>query len=403
MVSNSTPSGEPNTDSTDTSRRDYLKSATVTAGSVVALAGCSGGGGGGGSGGDGGSASGGNNNSQTGSSGSEFADAINVTFYGGSQGKAFRDTVAKSFQKETGVKVNVKFQYTDWGALSKQKAGGGGNIHGLYLQGMSLYAGMQDDLVQPIRPENVPNLDNLTKKFDPTRDQPWSPGEKAFFSPHQYGGVGATRNADNVDKVEKWDDLMKSGLKNELSFPGSYLEETIAVAARDIGIQDFNQLEAGSDKMEKVWERIGTYNDYMSQWYDSATTMRNLLSNKTVQAGAYWYGRVYPINQQTNLNLKYEIPENGSMIWITGYAVPNAISEKERYTVERLINHMLDPEVNKPFSNRIRYATPFKTEYSWEKGNPDNEHIDKLDPWDPEVVANNMKQWRQRFQQVIQR
>jgi spermidine/putrescine transport system substrate-binding protein len=68
-----------------------------------------------------------------------------------------------------------------------------------------------------------------------------------------------------------------------------------------------------------------------------------------------WSGDIFQA-MESDTNIRYVIPEEGSMIWTDNMCVPANAANRD--TAEAFINYILKPEVGAALSNYIRYATP---------------------------------------------
>jgi spermidine/putrescine-binding protein len=177
-------------------------------------------------------------------------------------------------------------------------------------------------------------------------------------------------------------------------------------AALSIGV-DFNEIEKGGSDAQKIWDRIAEQDEYVYQWWSSASSAQELFTSESALAGDYWYGRVGAL-QQEDVPISYKIPEEGA---VHGVSANNMGVEEDpdRYTAELYLNHISKPEPSSIVAKQLPYYQPFTFDgedyppnapESYRE-NPDLKDFDKLTMWDYPFFNEHASDWRNKFQSTI--
>jgi spermidine/putrescine transport system substrate-binding protein len=361
-------------------RRSFLRAAGV--GTMAAVAGCSGGPGAGGS--DSGGADG------------ELADELTVHGLGGTWGENVRAGYVETFEEEFGVDVTYR-EHGGAGELITEIQAGRVDTHVVEQNDPTVYQGIVNDVWQPLREENLPNLDNVVA-FDP-QDSPVDPGEEIHHVPNLFGGYGLVYNEEVIDEPTSWQDIYVDGLENAVTH-SQFTESVVALAATELGL-DFNDL--GEDEIDQVFDRVAEQNEFVVEWWDSGATAEQLFATGEANAGSFWLGRTQSLRENDGVPLRYTVPEEGTLAWIDCWTIPAGIEEPHRRTAEAFLNHVLAVEPSEEIARRISYAQAIELENPPEgySQNPDVVNSDRLRVWNHELLNENRKTWSQRFQKAI--
>lgn len=388
---------ETMSDSPITSRRKFLG---TTAGIASAgLAGCSDS-----SEGDTGAETGGGSATPTAggttSSSDDLADSLTVATFGGSYGEALKTAYFDTFEEEYGVTINQ--QTADIGNLITQmQAGTATGVHWLDVVWSSFYNAYQDDIWQPFREENLPAIDRLRSEFRP-ENFPYMPGDQYWMIPVEVSTVAACYNSDEMSEPTTWDDMYNETTQGSLGFYGT-IDLVVGIAALHNEI-DLNNLEEDYEsKMQQVWETVQMQNEYVLQWYDSPTTMNQLLTSGEVIGGTHLDARVNGLRASEDIPVQFKIPEGGSTMSGTGGAIPQTVDDPHRKTAELLSNWTLKEEPSHRFAEEYSYVQPINFDQLPElyEDHAVYNNFDRLVMWDPDIINSHREEWQLRFQEII--
>lgn len=374
----------------NTSRRRFLQTSGAATVAAVGLSGCLGGGGDG---------SGGGGGTKGSAKGDKLADEIVFYSTGGSWAKKLSSAVLKPFEDKFGVRVNLQ-TYGDPSAMLAKIKAGQVELDAMLMTEPPLYQGIKDGVWGPLRRENIPNLERL-RVFKPW-NVPYDPGERIHNVPNTYGAYGLVYNKSETDiKPKTWDDLYTEKLKGDISF-SQFTSPAVGTAALDLGYK-LNEFPGNEKKVNKVWERVRKQNKYMYQWWNSATTAQRLFLNKAALAGNFWYGRLYILKTENDLPMRYILPKNGAVGYVSVWAINSKIEDPKRYTCETLFNYILSNEPSRRLAKAIPYAQANKIANPPKsyKMNPDANHPEKVNIWDQSIVQKHEKEWTNKLLKIF--
>jgi spermidine/putrescine transport system substrate-binding protein len=255
------------------------------------------------------------------------------------------------FERAYGVDVSIDYYDTNEAMIAKLGAGGTGQYDIVVGSDYAVEVLVQQGLAQPIERANLPNFANLDPRFV---DLPFDPGN-VYSIPYQWGttglGVRADLVVDSSRIVSSWalvfDPERAIGPFTMLSDP----RETIAAALLYLGHSanstDPAELAAAERLLMEQRDRLLTY--------ASAATARDLLGSGDATVGHNYSGDVLMVRGELP-DVRYLIPEEGSLIWTDNLVIPAGAPNKR--LAEVFINFILDAEVGARLSNFTLYATP---------------------------------------------
>ncbi|MFC4540580.1 PotD/PotF family extracellular solute-binding protein [Halosolutus amylolyticus] len=314
--SNSVSTGAASkTDRTSTDRigrRGFL--AASGAGSVAAFAGCLTGGGDG-SGGD---------------------ETLRVAAWSGSYTDRFDEAVAKPFEEETGMTVEVLPRWSEIISQIRAAPADDPPYDVTVTDGFFYHEGRSDDLFEPVRYDNVPNIDEV---FPYLRE----------FRTDEYGvpvdgdPTSLAYLTEAVSEFSGWSDLTEiSGLTMEGGF---------YVYPLQVGALMADEYEGDGELYDEsthdiVFENLRELD--VARWYDSGADAWEFMRQGIADAAQYYgYQTAYDAREEQDLDLEVTIPdETGG--FFNHYCVVRGTSNRDM--AEEFLNHMLDAEVQTNWS-----------------------------------------------------
>jgi len=359
------------------SRRSFVRVAGVTAVATSGLAGCLGESNGNGEGED------------------ELTDEINVAIYGGAMGDGISETILSGFEEEYDVTVNAQTFPDNWDMIAQLQAGGT-DLDVLILDDTAVPTSINEGLVQPLREDNVPNLDNVMDRFHP-QQQEFDPGEEVHYGPFQYFADGLAYNSEVFDEPESWLDAYTDETEGAVIYT-SWIDRVMGIASHHEGLQ-VSELDENID-IEQIFDRVEEMNEYVFEWADTGGILQDSFADEQALAGMLWYGRVVAL-QDDNVPVEYTIPEEGAPMATSGFAV--SADTDRRYNAETFINYTLDPDTQYEYSSVMGYAPTTDMDDLPEvvEESPDYQNRDDLDFWNASLLVDNMEDWALQFQETI--
>ncbi|MEE0265472.1 MAG: spermidine/putrescine ABC transporter substrate-binding protein [Acutalibacteraceae bacterium] len=210
---------------------------------------------------------------------------------------------------------------------------------------------IEEDMLQKINFENVPNVKNIMEQYKITDFDPT--GE--YSVPYSWGVVALAYNKTMVtSKPTSFDVLWdKQYSGNILMFNNSRDAMAIAMKLKGITPSEVTKedIDVASAYLKEQKPILKKY--VMDQVFTEMETDQAALA-------PYYAGDV-AIMMGNNPNLDYVLPEEGSNLFIDSMCIPKTAQNKE--LAEKFINYMLEAEVAKANSEYIGYSTPNQAAY----------------------------------------
>lgn len=252
------------------------------------------------------------------------------------------DTIP-GFEKLNDIKITYDTYASNDELFNKIRAGATG--YDLIVPTDSTISRMiEAELLDELNHDNIPNLENLAKKF---REASFDPGNK-YSVAYQYGTTGIGYNSDELDGVKDWDIFLDKRAKNRCSLVDEAREAYAAAAfalGHNINSVDNDDLDAADEWLKEVKANLRSFTaDYQDP----------LRSGDLILAHAY-SGDIFQI-QPDNENIEYVVPKSGAVIWVDCMCIPKGA--KNKANAEAFINYILDPQVGADLTNFVAYGTP---------------------------------------------
>ncbi len=257
------------------------------------------------------------------------------------------DQTLPGFEAATGIEVN--YDLLDSNDVLEGKLLAGNTGYDVVVPTNNFFAvQLSAGLFQPLDKEKLPNYRHL----DPEilgKLEPQDPGNR-YAVPYAWGTNGLGINVDKVRArlpdvpLDSWDLLFKPELVSQLEDCGVTLldasDEVNEILLNYLGYAvDSNDEQALRESMA-VLEKIRPYVRYFhsSQYMDD-------FANGEVCLVLGWSGDIYQAMDDAaqGVNLRYVIPEEGTIIWFDLLVVPADAPHPDN--AHRLINYLMTPEV----------------------------------------------------------
>ena len=398
--------GNSTAGTTATDRRRFIK--TVGGGAAVAvsgLAGCTGGDGG--DDGDGGetttttATTTAETTSQSGG-GDELADELQFYSWGGSTQEALTEHVIEPFQEEYGVTVKQSSFSSQDKMVANIRSSPAGSYDVVMPAVAGAYNAVQQDLLEPIRTENVETWENLLPVFQDFKVVGGSSTD--YVAPVYYGTVGMVYNEDYVSGSPpfSWDLTWDEEYADRLTLEGFGFVRVFTTALA-LGM-DPNKMEGEDGTYEsgiqEIYNAMAEQHDLVKTYWTSGQEQTTLYSNETAYLGDGWSGRILSLQEDGYDNLHYTIPEEGAYGWGDSFAI--AKGSERRYTAEKFIEFTYRPEVMQNLSPQIGYPPATQATSSDIEALPDFDPTggERLVFQDQEFKGQHQEDWSNTFQQI---
>lgn len=385
-------------------RRQFIKA--IGGGTAVTLAGCTGGGDGGG----------GEETptatatrtatapSTTQSSGDELADELQFYSWGGSTQEALTKHVIEPFQAEYGVSVKQSSFPSQDKMIANVRSSAPGSFDIVMPSLTGFYTAVQQDLLEPLRIENIETWDNLMPVFKNYNATVLGEAGTTYAAPVYYGTVGMVYNSDHVSGSPpfSWQKTWNQDFADRITLEGfAFLR--VFTTALALGM-DPNKIEGDDGSYEtgikQVYDAMAEQHELVVKYWTSGQEQTTLYSNETAYLGDGWSGRILSLREDGHTNLHYTVPDEGAFGWGDSFAI--ARGSERRFTAEKFIEFTYRPDVMKNLSPQIGY--PPATGVASEK-------VTALPDYDPskgeQLVFQNQKfknehqeEWSNTFEKI---
>lgn len=252
--------------------------------------------------------------------------------------------VIDEFEKEFNVKVNYNTFATNEDMYVSIKKGGT-SYDVAFPSDYMIERMIEEDLLEKINKENIPNLDNIEDRF---LDLDFDPNNE-YSIPYMWGTVGIIYNKTMVDDVvDSWDILWNEKYSGQILMLDSQ-RDSIAVALKKLGYsmnsRDAKELEEAKKELIKQKPLIYAY---------VGDEVKDLMVGEEAALAVVWSGDAVAMIRE-NENLEYVIPKEGTNLWFDNMVIPKTGKNKE--LAEEFINFMNRPEIAARNTDYIGYST----------------------------------------------
>jgi len=336
------------------------------------------------------------------SAGQEMSDTLNFYSWGGSTQEALTKHVIEPFEEEYDVTVKQSSFSSQDKMLANVRSSPAGSYDIIMPSVSGTYSAIQQDLVEPLRLDNIDTWSNLLPVFQDYKVS--KEKNKDFAAPMYYGTVGMAYNSDKVSGSPpfSWSETWNPEYKGKMTLEG-FAFVRVFTTALELGM-DPNKIvgDTGSyeDGIKKVYDRMAEQHDLVKKYWTSGQEQTTLYSNETAVIGDGWSGRILSLQEDGYDQIKYTIPEEGAYGWGDAFAI--AKGSKNRYTAEKLIEFAYRPEVQKNLSPEIGYpsATDVATEEIKNLPDYDPTGGERLVLQDQKFKEDHQQDWSQTFEKI---
>jgi spermidine/putrescine transport system substrate-binding protein len=253
--------------------------------------------------------------------------------------------IVASFEEAFGVTIDYQVFDNDGDMVEELRAGGSDydvvvpsdfNVTILRLEG----------LLAPLDKDAIPNVENL----DPTFISPVFDPANRYCMPYQWGTVGIGYNlAATGREITSWADFFDPEFAGRVAMLDDY-RTTMGIVQLILGYSpnttNPREIDEAAEFLKNHADHIGAYTGDDGQ---------DLLDQGDFDMVVEWSGDIFQIMEE-NENIRYVIPEEGSLIWTDNICIPANASHKAM--AEEFINYILEPEIGAQLSNYTQYGTP---------------------------------------------
>ena len=272
-----------------------------------------------------------------------------TTIYVYNVGDYIDEEVIKLFEKEyPEIKVNYETYYTNEEMHAKVKTGRT-NYDVVFPSDYMVERMIEEDMLNKINFENMPNYKNIGKEF---KNLDYDPkGE--YSVPYMWGTMGILYNKDMVDKkdMNSWKAMYDKKYSGEIFMLDSE-RDMISITLKSLGYS----MNSDSDSELKEAQKALIKQKPLVQAYCGDEVKDKMIANEGAMTIA-WSGDAFYC-MDYNDSLAYSIPEEGSNLWFDSMVIPK--TSKHQKEAELFIDFMCRAEIAKMNAEYIGYSTANK-------------------------------------------
>ena len=256
-----------------------------------------------------------------------YADSINILVYP----DYVSEDVLAAFEDEFGIAVNITYLSYEEDNITRIESGDDFDI--INPNQETVHQMLQEELLQPINKDNIPNLANLYEEFNTYE----YPGEEDYSIPYMCGSMSIIVNKDTCPiEITEWDDLADPALAGEIvstDIDRRFVATTLAE-------HGFDPNTTNQEDLDEVFDWLCAFNDNVKVYDNGAP--RTSLENGDCSV-AFTYTTDYVLVKQEDPDGNYELVTLPNGWYSRGewmLAIPASSTKVEE--AELLINYIHD-------------------------------------------------------------
>ena len=260
-------------------------------------------------------------------------------------GNYINPIVLEMFEEETGIRINYS-TFDSNETMYTRIVHTGAEYDVIFPSDYMIYRMIQEDLLQTLNFDNIPNFANISDRFIGLEFDP----DNLYSVPYMWGTLGILYNTTMVDTpVYSWEILWNEDYAGQIFMYASERDSmAVALAILGYSLNSTNEAEimAARDLLIEQKPLVIAYvTDQVKDF---------MIGGEGALALVYSGDALFSIQQ--NPDLRYVIPIEGSNIWVDAMVVPRTSTNVE--AAEMFINFMLRPDVSALNTNLIGFSTP---------------------------------------------
>ncbi len=272
-------------------------------------------------------------------------DANQKTLYVFNWGDYIGEGVIDLFEQETGIKVVYEMFEQNEDMYTKITSGGS-YYDVIFPSDYIIEKLISEDLLAPINFDNIPNYSLIDDKYKNLAFDP----DNTYSVPYMWGTLGIVYDKTRVSEpITSWNALWDEQYAREILMWDS-VRDSIGLTAKLLGYS-VNTTDEG--ELAKIEEKLLEQKPLVLS-YAGDQMKDQMIAGEAIMAVMY-SGDAATI-MQTNENLAYVVPEEGSNIWFDNMCILKSSKNKE--LAEQFINFMCRTDVAEMNRAYINYSTP---------------------------------------------
>jgi spermidine/putrescine transport system substrate-binding protein len=256
--------------------------------------------------------------------------------------------IVEQFEKDNDCKVTIDL-YEDNESMMAKLQGGGTALYDLVVPSDYIIPALiKNNLLAPLRKENVTNLKNIDPKF---LGREYDPGNK-YTTPYLWGTVGIYVRKKPGETIDETWGLLFDAKKSAGSFlliddARACIGAALKYKGYSLNTTDKKQMKEARDVLIEAKKR--------SIGFEGGVGIKNKVLANVSKLGMVYNGDAVR-GMKDDLDTYYFVPREGTEIWLDNMAVPAKAPHRDMG--EKFINYILDARIGAQLANYIRYPTP---------------------------------------------
>ncbi len=262
-------------------------------------------------------------------------------------------SVIEKFERAYNVRVHYSTFSSNEEMLAKLMAGGG--VYDLAVASDFMVEILKkQELLLPVRKENVPNLSNIGAQY---MGLPFDP-ENEYSLPYMWLAGIIAYDASKIPEgtIEGYADLWKPELKLSLTI----LDDQRAIMGITLKTLGYSLNETSPEALEKAREALKALQPNVKS-YDSDSPKTSLINGEA--KAIFAWGAEGNLALRENPNVRYVVPKEGLFLQQDNFVIPK--SAKNVAAAELFMNFIMDPEISAEISAHFPYGNPNVEAYQY--------------------------------------
>lgn len=253
----------------------------------------------------------------------------------------------EEFTKLTGIEVNYSTYATNEELYAKLKAGAA-NYDIIIPSDYMISRMIEEDMLEKVNFDNVPNYKNIMEKFKKSEYDPTS----EYSVPYTWGTVGIIYDKTSVDISEDqidWNVLWDEKYKDKILMfdnPRDAFAISEIMLGYSLNTENEEELKKAAEKLKEQKPFVQAY--VMDEIFDKMSAGEALFA-------PYYAGDAVTLMSEYD-HLGFVVPKSGTNLFADALCIPKNAAQKE--AAELYINFMCEPQVAAAVAEYIGYSTP---------------------------------------------
>ncbi len=262
-------------------------------------------------------------------------------------GAYMSEDLIPTFESQFGVKVVVEYFNSNEEMYTKLQ--GGDSYDVLVPSDYMIERMMQENMLQPLDKEMIPNLENLAEGV---KNLPYDP-DNTYSAPYFWGSVGIVYNSVNVptELVEEqgYAIFQNTDYKGDIYMYDSE-RDSFMIALKNLG---YSMNTSDDQELQEAYEWLSQVNNTMEPAYVTDEVIDNMAYGMKDLAVVYSGDAAYILSE--NEDMRYFQPNEGTNLWSDGMVIP--ANAKNPKLANEFINYVLTYEASYGNSEEVGYAS----------------------------------------------